>query len=90
MDLKMNKYIIIGIVSVLLLLSLFQLAKINTISSQIAAGNVVASSSAGSGGNLDTTGWTADEKMNYEMHGIIPARAGGGSSPGNTQMVGGC
>jgi hypothetical protein len=40
-------------------------------------------------GKIDTTGWTANEIMNYEMHGTIPARAGisSGSSSG---MVGGC
>lgn len=53
---------------------------------------VVKASSIGSGGTekIDTTGWTENEKMNYDMHGTVPARVGGGSSPGNTQMVGGC
>ena len=41
-------------------------------------------------GNLDTTGWTEDEKMNYEMHGVIPSRISGGSSPSGSGMVGGC
>ncbi|HLD58234.1 MAG TPA: hypothetical protein VI977_01155 [archaeon] len=36
-------------------------------------------------GTLDMSGWTADEKMNYEMHGIIPARLGSAAQPsGNT------
>ena len=45
-----------------------------------------------SAGALDTTGWTDNEKMNYEMHGTIPARAGsGGASTGSSGgMVGGC
>ena len=51
--------------------------------------------SAGASGSLDTAGWTANEKMNYEMHGTIPARAQQGrgsksSSAGATAMVGGC
>jgi len=42
------------------------------------------------GGKLDTSSWTENEKMNYEMHGTIPARAGAsGTSTGNG-MVGGC
>ncbi len=42
-------------------------------------------------GKLDTAGWTADEKMNYEMHGQIPARVKGVSSaPSGSGMVGGC
>ncbi|MEK6829973.1 MAG: hypothetical protein AABY15_07695 [Nanoarchaeota archaeon] len=48
--------------------------------------------SAGGSGKLDTTGWTENELMNYEMHGTVPARLGTtmastGSSGG---MVGGC
>lgn len=50
--------------------------------------------SIGAGGKIDTTGWTANELMNYEMHGIIPARAssGGSSRSGGSSggMVGGC
>ena len=42
-------------------------------------------------GKLDTTGWTDNEKMNYEMHGTIPARIADKSSASTgTGMVGGC
>ncbi len=41
-------------------------------------------------GTIDTTGWTENEKMNYEMHGVIPARAGGGTGSSSSGMVGGC
>ena len=45
-------------------------------------------------GQIDTTGWTENEKMNYEMHGTIPARLQGkvsaSSTSGGTGMVGGC
>lgn len=46
----------------------------------------------GGSGEIDTTGWTANEIMNYEMHGTIPARAAGGSSTSTASggMVGGC
>ena len=40
-------------------------------------------------GKLDTTGWTENEIMNYEMHGVIPSRISGSSSSGSG-MVGGC
>ena len=45
-----------------------------------------------SNGKLDTTGWTENEKMNYEMHGTIPARVAGSASgaSGGSGMVGGC
>ena len=43
-------------------------------------------------GEIDTTGWTANEKMNYEMHGLIPARSQGSapSTSAGSGMVGGC
>ena len=43
-------------------------------------------------GALDTTGWTENEKMNYEMHGTIPARleVSGASAGSSGGMVGGC
>ncbi|MBS3065898.1 hypothetical protein J4229_02520 [Candidatus Pacearchaeota archaeon] len=48
----------------------------------------------GAATTIDTTGWTADELMNYEMHGIVPARASASSSSSasgvSSQMVGGC
>ena len=43
-----------------------------------------------SAGALDTTGWTENEKMNYEMHGTIPARVSGASTGNAGGMVGGC
>ncbi len=33
-----------------------------------------------SSGTLDQSDWTANEKMNYEMHGIIPARSQGSAT----------
>ena len=49
----------------------------------------IKTSSAGTGGTgkIDTTGWTANDIMNYEMHGVIPGKAATASSGG---MVGGC
>ncbi len=42
-------------------------------------------------GKIDTTGWTENEVMNYEMHGIVPARyAGSSSGSSGSGMVGGC
>ena len=70
-----------GIVIVLLILSSVQAVQITNIKN--------AGISTQSTGTLDTTGWTADEIMNYEMHGTIPARIGGGTSAGSG-MVGGC
>lgn len=46
----------------------------------------------GGNGEIDTTGWTSNEIMNYEMHGTIPARAAGSSTSTGSSggMVGGC
>ena len=44
-----------------------------------------------SNGKLDTTGWTENEIMNYEMHGTIPARySGSAQGSSGSGMVGGC
>ena len=49
----------------------------------------IKASSTGTGGTgkIDTTGWTANDIMNYEMHGTVPSQAAAASSGG---MVGGC
>ena len=84
MEIKKNTlmWIVIG---VLFLSVLFLMYKASTIS-----GNAV----AGNSGQLDTSGWSANEKMNYEMHGTIPARLQGkvaaSSGSSGTGMVGGC
>ncbi|HLC82412.1 MAG TPA: hypothetical protein VJI69_01195 [Bacteroidia bacterium] len=78
---KINtNYLIIGVLVLLLVLSSVQAVKISNIKN---LGTNV--------GALDTTGWTEDEIMNYEMHGTIPSRIGGGASTGSgSGMVGGC
>ena len=84
MEVKKNTlmWIVIG---VLFLSVLFLMYKASTIS-----GNAV----AGDSGKLDTSGWSENEKMNYEMHGTIPARLQGkvaaSSASSGTGMVGGC
>ena len=43
-------------------------------------------------GEIDTSDWTENEIMNYEMHGTIPARYQGQTTASSTGigMVGGC
>jgi len=73
------------VIGVLFLSVLFLMYKASTLS-----GNAV----AGSSGQLDTSDWSENEKMNYEMHGTIPARLQGkvvaSSGSSATEMVGGC
>ena len=70
-------WIVIGLLFLAVLFSTFKVANAGGIST---------------GGAIDMTGWTENEKMNYEMHGTIPARASGGvsSAPAGSGMVGGC
>ena len=70
------------VIGVLFLAVLFLTYKVSSLT-----GNAVTDS-----GKLDTTGWTENEKMNYEMHGTIPARAQGStpSTSAGSGMVGGC
>ena len=80
MEIKKNTlmWIVIG---VLFLTMLFLTYKTSSLT-----GNAV----AGSSEKLDTTGWTDNEKMNYEMHGVIPARVQGSAPASSCGMVGGC
>ena len=82
---EIKKSTIMWIVIAMLFLSVIYL----TFKTSNLTGNAVADS-----GKLDTTGWTENEKMNYEMHGTIPARAqgkaGASSAPSGSGMVGGC
>ena len=42
-------------------------------------------------GKIDTSGWTENEIMNYEMHGTIPSRINGRVAASSYNgMVGGC
>lgn len=87
---KMNiNYLIIGILVVLLVMSSVQAFQINKIKS---AGTNAGTTNTGA---LDTTGWTENEIMNYEMHGTIPSRVAGSAgsqaaSGAGSGMVGGC
>lgn len=76
---EINKNTLMWIViGVLVLAVIFLTFKVTTIEKASATGNAV-----------DTTGWTANEIMNYEMHGTIPAQIKGSASSGSG-MVGGC
>ena len=79
-----TEYIISAVLIVLVVISVIQIFQISSLKNAI-SGNAVSSS-----GGIDTTGWTENEKMNYEMHGVIPARVGGGSPSSESGMVGGC
>jgi len=74
-------WVIIGVLFLAVLFLTFKVASLT--------GNAVAEKT--SSGRIDTTGWTDNEKMNYEMHGTIPARIQGASSASSgIGMVGGC
>ena len=80
MEKKTMVWILIG---VLFLVALFLTFKVSTLS---ATGGAIAGT-----GKIDTTGWTENEIMNYEMHGTLPARVGSSASTGSSGgMVGGC
>ncbi len=81
MEIKRNTlmWIIIG---VLLLVVIFL-----TFNSSSLTGNVIAQGY----NEIDTSGWTDNEIMNYEMHGTIPSRVQNSQRQSNSYgMVGGC
>ena len=90
MDKKIT--VIVVLLSAILIVSFIQAFQLMDIRSRVSATGLVTGVSAAASGKLDTTGWTENEKMNYEMHGTIPARIGQGSSSGSSasSMVGGC
>ena len=77
MDKKIIMWAVIGVLFLVALYLVFQ------------AGSGSTGKSISSSRKIDTTGWTEDEIMNYEMHGIIPAGAGSASTSSGG-MVGGC
>ena len=92
MDKKIT--IIVVLLSAILIVSFIQAFQLMNIKAKISAIGLVTGGggSAAASGKLDTTGWTENEKMNYEMHGTIPARIGQSSGSGSSAstMVGGC
>ncbi len=81
----MKNYLLVGMLALVLAIVVIQSFQISAVKGQL-TGNIIAS-----GGAIDTSGWTDDELMNYEMHGIIPARVkGSAASSAAPQMVGGC
>lgn len=49
------------------------------------SGSSIVSTAGGGTGALDMSDWTANEKMNYNMHGTIPARAQAGAASSTVQ-----
>ncbi|GEM_PF-1871945 len=55
-----------------------QIGQVNALLEKQATGfSIIGGQSTGA---IDMSGWTDNEKMNYEMHGIIPARANGSAA----------
>ncbi|MBI2653711.1 hypothetical protein HYX02_02760 [Candidatus Woesearchaeota archaeon] len=79
---KVKGYLLAGIVVLVLLISVFQSFQISSIKNQITA-NAINSDV------IDTSSWTEDEKMQYEHHGIMPARFQQNNKQ-SPNMVGGC
>lgn len=77
-----KNFVLAGMVIAVLLLSIVQSFQIKAIKNQI-SGNVVKSSAP-----LDMSGWTEDEKMQYEHHGILPGRVQQNAE--QTSQVGSC
>ena len=78
---NMTMYILVVMVVFVFLISVVQSFQIKSLKGGI-TGNVIKS------GGTDMAGWTEDEKMMYEHHGILPARLQQSSNQQN--MVGGC
>jgi len=85
----MKSYITMGLISVVLVLIVIQSFQIKSLKGDMT--NIQGKLVQGSGA-LDMSGWTENEKMMYDHHGILPTRAQGSApAPSNgAAMVGGC
>lgn len=79
--------ILLGVGLLLVIVVTIQTFQIRSLQQNLDAKNQITAN--GVQEQLDMAGWTENEKMNYEMHGTIPARIGntGAAAP---SMVGGC
>lgn len=75
---KTMLWIVIGVLLVAAIFLTFKVSSLNSGSSN--------------NGEIDTSGWTQNEIMNYQMHGVVPARVSEGSTQASSSsgMVGGC
>lgn len=80
--------VLTSIAVIILVLQMFQVGNLREKITGLATGSI------DSIGPLDTSSWTENEIMNYEMHGTIPARFGKNNNAANNAaaagMVGGC
>lgn len=80
----MKGWILASVVGVVLLLTIVQAVQISSLKSQFSG---AVTSSGGTGGSIDMSGWSADEKMQYEHHGTLPAKASSGASSAKATQV---
>ncbi|MBI2656109.1 hypothetical protein HYX03_00030 [Candidatus Woesearchaeota archaeon] len=77
---NLKNYVLFGMIAIVLLISIVQSFQIKALKAGF-TGNVV------KGNGLDMSGWTEDEKMQYEHHGTLPA---GSQSSKQASQVGSC
>ncbi|HLC60690.1 MAG TPA: hypothetical protein VJJ52_04630 [Candidatus Nanoarchaeia archaeon] len=82
----MKNYLLVGMVVLVFLVSVFQSFQINLLKGSVANNQVTGNAVSG----VDMSGWTDDEKMMYEHHGVLPSGSPSGSNPSGSGMVGGC
>jgi len=85
----MKTVTIVVLTSIILVIAIVQVFQLANLKERI-VGLTTNNPRAAGTGQIDMTGWTDNEKMNYEMHGTIPSRASGGSGLAGNGMVGGC
>lgn len=88
METKHILYIILAFLVVSIALQIYQISSLK----ERLTGNTITGDAVSSGA-VDMSGWTEQEKMMYEHHGTLPARAqssAGSAQASNSGMVGGC
>lgn len=88
MDMKITAAVII--LGILVVVSIMQTLQLADIKGRVSATGLAIGAGSSGTGQIDTSGWTENEKMNYEMHGTIPARISQSGASSGGGMVGGC
>lgn len=81
-----QRYGLVIMVAAVLLMSIVQTFQIYSYKDMVTSNQLTGNAVSG----MDMSGWTENEKMMYEHHGTLPARAQSGGKPAGSGMVGGC
>ena len=79
-----KSYLLVGMVTLVFLVLVFQSFQINSLKTAMAKSQITGNA------GIDMSGWTENDKMMYEHHGVLPLGLQPGAKPAGSNMIGGC